>query len=275
MRGNNLDTAYFIQAIKDLTRESGKLPRTLAYIKKINDEGYTVDVELFEKTLGLQEYKNIPVIKNKYYNTPIAENDLVILLTLSHLLGNYLETKTLDKVLSSETYLALPFVLKTDFEFKNEFALVTPDKEFMLHINKDEISIKSNKTLEILATASKLDITTDDIGIKSNNGLTIEAGSSLDISSKSSLSIESSNALDISGSASLNIEGGQLSLASNTPISIGNNAATLGSLLQELIQFFTTATTGPLAPSGTTTTINPAQLADLAAILAKIKGVFK
>lgn len=255
----SLDTTYFIQAIKDLTKESGKLPRTLAYVKKINDEGYTIDVELFEKTLGLQEYKNIPVIKNKYYNTPIAENDLVILLTLSHLLGNYLETKTLDKVLSTETYLALPFVLKTDFEFKNEFALVTPDKEFMVHINKDEISIKSNKTLEILATASKLEITADDISINTNNGLTIESGSDLDISSKSSL----------------NIEGTQLSITSTAPIGIGNNSETLGSLFQELIQFFTTATTGPLAPSGTTTTINPSQLADLTAILVKIKGVFK
>lgn len=217
------DAQYFLQSIADFNA-TYNLERTLAKVTNISEEGFYIDCKLINTNIGSEEYKYIPVLKNKYVNYPILKDDIVILLTLSHLLGNYLETEDLQNPENREAYFALPFTLLKDFKHKNEFSLITPESNYTITCSDNE-GIKINDIIALKDT--KLEIKDADISIKSN-----------------------------------------------MPIEIGGTD-TLGSLLDELVNTLLSATTGPLAPSGTTTSFDPTTITKLTSLISKINLTFK
>lgn len=135
---NTINSMRFIKGIQALTQKSEKLPFTLGIVKGIKDKGFRIDVEALIKGANAEVIENVPVLKNKYINSPIRENDFVWLCPLSHLIGMYLETKELSQTLTIEEYLAIPGVYKEQFKFSdNEIEMLSDEDEYTLKISKN------------------------------------------------------------------------------------------------------------------------------------------
>lgn len=120
------------------------LPTTFAKVAKINENGSIIDVILILENVGLSEYKNIPIIKNKYAYTPISEGDIVLLLPISHLLENFLEKEVIDSVINLNSYVCVPFGTEKDFkDFSNNFHLKTPKEKIKGEITENVAKMES------------------------------------------------------------------------------------------------------------------------------------
>lgn len=160
-----MNNMFFKRGIREIA-SSPSLQETLGKVKKIKDNGYFLDVEYTNKALGSQVLSNVPCVKNKYFNTPIKEGDLVILISISHLLENYLNSGSYNEVISEESYIAIPFCLKNDFSFKNIFCLKTENFE----VNLDDES----KTAEVRIPSGKLSIEANEVSIKSQSPMELQ-----------------------------------------------------------------------------------------------------
>ncbi|EGV1470921.1 hypothetical protein JF110_001646 [Campylobacter jejuni] len=168
------DSIFFIKGLNAVINKEPNLINTYAIVKEVYDEGYSVDVELVLKSEGLETFKNIPVLKNPYYNTPIRKDDLVILLTLSHLQNNFLETGELENPPMFQSYFALPYVLKRGFndsKFTNFFHLQTPEGKSKILLNEDRCEIDMKES-SIQITSKQFGLTnTNPISLKTNEEL--------------------------------------------------------------------------------------------------------
>lgn len=233
MARNGLQTQYFIQAMKSFNAESA-LPITLAIVKEVVDDGYYIDVELTEKTINMQIYHNVPVLKNKYANTPINKGDLVVLLTFSHLLQNYLETKQYAKdIVWNNGYFALPLCYKDEFKHKNEFSIRTPDEKFIITLNDEKMLLETQNGLKFEMTLTDLSLELTKFKLKAK----------------------------------------QLSIKSQSPIEFGTDIATLGAILNDLCNAITLAG-APVTVGSATTTPNPGLSTAVTDAQAKINACF-
>lgn len=233
MTQTGLQTQYFIQALKSLNAETF-LPITLATVKNVVDEGFYIDVELTEKSINMQVYHNVPVLKNKYANTPINKGDLVILMTFSHLLQNYLESKQYAKEIVWENgYFALPFCLKDDFKHKNEFSVRTPDEKFIITLNDEKMLLETKNGI-------KFEMTLSDLAFELTK---------LELTTK------------------------QMSLKAESPIEFGTSVATLGAILNDICTALNLAG-APVTTGSATTVPNPGLSTAVSNLQAKIGGSF-
>lgn len=146
------------------------LPTTFAKVTKINENGSVIDVILVLENVGLSEYKNIPIIKNKYAYAPISEGDIVLLLPISHLLENFLEKEVIDSVINLNSYVCVPFGVEKDLkDFTNNFHLKTPKEKIKGEITEDIAKLESE--------SSDLNISFKNIDIK---GESIKIGNEAD-----------------------------------------------------------------------------------------------
>lgn len=236
-------TEFFVQALKSFNARA-ELPRTLATVKGVSENGYYVDVELTEKTLGAEVIEYVPVLKSKYCNVPVNEGDLVILLTFSHLLQNYLETKQYaTETVWNNGYFALPMAFLDEFEHKNEFSIITPDKKFKIILNDEKMLLETEQGLKV-----EMDL----------QNLVIEL-QALEVKSKGDIKLESQTNLILKG---------------NTPLEIGNSIATIGAILNDICTALNLAGS-PVTTGSATTVPNPALAPKVAEISTKIGGSFK
>lgn len=228
-----LQTTYFIEAMKSFNAEA-KLPITLAIVKKVIDEGYYVDVELTEKLINMQEYHYVPVLKSKYANSPINKGDLVILMTFSHLLQNYLESKQYAKEIVWESgYFALPLCFKDEFKHKNEFSVQTPNKKFIITLNDEKLLLETKNGL-------KFEISLTDIALELQK---------------------------------IEVKAREVSLKSQTPMELGTDIASLGAILNDICTALSLAG-APVTTGSATTTPNPGLSTAVTNLQTKISGSF-
>lgn len=228
-----LQTQYFIQAMRNFNSQA-TLPITLANVKKVLDEGYYIDVELTEKTINMQEYHNVPVLKNKYTNTPINEGDLVILMTFSHLLQNYLETQEYAKDIVWESgYFALPMCFKDEFKHKNEFSVRTKDEKFIITLNDEKMLLETQNGIKFEMTLTDLVVELTKLEVKAN----------------------------------------EIKISSDSPLEIGTQIATLGAILNDLCNAITLAG-APVTVGSATTSPNPGLASAVSQAQTKISGAF-
>lgn len=237
-----LQTEFFLEAIQSLTKQNA-LPITLAKVLEVKDEGYLVDVELSYKITNMQKFQNIPVLKNKYINYPILKDDIVILLTLSHLLQNYLEKKEYsgDTMIFSQCYFALPMCFKEDFKHKNELSFRTPDEKFLISLNDEKFTLDSSEGIKV-----EMDL----------QNLTAEM-TKLELSTKQ-----------------MEVKSTELKLTADTPIEFGTSIATLGSILNDVCTALNLAG-APVTVGSASTTPNPGLAPQVSQIQTKISGAFK
>lgn len=142
----NTETQYFLKAIRQVIQEQNAtdLVKTLAIVKKVQKEGYLVDVEFIDKESCQELVEGVPVLRNAYFNTPIYEGDLVILQVIDRSFDSYILQKSFNYTLKLQTYFALPYTLYENFKHKNEFSVITKNDKFKLRLNEDEgLSIDS------------------------------------------------------------------------------------------------------------------------------------
>lgn len=169
-----MDDIFFIRGLGNVLPKNISLPHTFAKVIEVYNEGYFIDVELILKSDGLETYKNIAVLKNKYFNTPILKDDIVILITLSHLTNDFLESGELENPSPMQSYLALPYVLKKDFEnqeFKNFFYLRTPKNKVKIDITENVINIDAKEAETSLNTNELNIVSKEPISFKTNEEL--------------------------------------------------------------------------------------------------------
>lgn len=148
------------ESIADNSTQS--LPITLAKVTSINQSGTVISATLYIQNLGLAPYTEIPLIKNKYVNTPIQVGDTVLLLTLSHLLETLLETQTITDVVYLNSYVAIPFALTADLaNVTNNFMLKNPEETITGEITANNASL--------IGSTSDLEIGFNAINIKGNS----------------------------------------------------------------------------------------------------------
>lgn len=228
-----LQTSYFIEAMKSFGAES-KLPITLAKVTKVIDEGYYVDVELTEKLINMQEYHYVPVLKNRYVNSPINKGDLVILMTFSHLLQNYLESKQYAKEIVWESgYFALPLCFKDEFKHKNEFSIRTLDEKFIITLNDEKLLLETQNGL-------KFEMSLTDIALELQK---------------------------------LEVKAREVSVKSQMPMELGTDIASLGAILNDICTALTLAG-APVTVGSATTTPNPGLATAVSNLQTKIGGSF-
>lgn len=148
------------ESIADTSTQS--LPITLAKVTSINQNGTIISASLYIQNLGLTPYVEIPLIKNKYVNTPIQVGDTVLLLTLSHLLETLLETQTITDVVYLNSYVAIPFALTADLiNTTNNFMLKNPEETITGEITTNAASL--------IGSTSDLELDFNTINIKGNS----------------------------------------------------------------------------------------------------------
>ncbi|HDZ5057793.1 TPA: hypothetical protein RTG63_001656 [Campylobacter jejuni] len=166
---DNNNSIFFIKGLNAVVEKEPNLVNTYAKVVEVKDDGYNIDVELILKSEGLETFKNIPVLKHPYYNVPIRKDDLVILLTLSHLQENFLETGELENPPLFQSYFALPYVLKENFEhaeYTNFFHLRTPEGKSKITLNEDECKIDMEN--------SSIDIKSKEFSIENKNPISLK-----------------------------------------------------------------------------------------------------
>lgn len=142
----NTETQYFLAAIRQVIQEQNAtdLVKTLAIVKKVQKEGYLIDVEFVDKQSCQELIEGIPVLRNAYFNTPVYEGDLVILQVIDRSFNNYILQKSFNNSLKLQTYFAVPYTLYENFKHKNEFSIITKNDKFKLRLNEDDgLSIDS------------------------------------------------------------------------------------------------------------------------------------
>lgn len=178
MRGmsSNIQYSQLLTLMNKMVRQvDNSLPRVLAKVTSVEDEGYSVEIEFINQTLGAERISGIPVLKNKYVNYPILEGDLVILLTMSETLDSYTKTKNFTNALNSDTYFAVPYTMFSDYKHKNEISLISPQENITARVSDDDgIIIENKRDFEL--NSNKITIEgKSDIGIKSNTNFKTEA----------------------------------------------------------------------------------------------------
>lgn len=234
---SNTETQYFIKAIRQLISESdaAKLVKTLAIVKAVKDEGYLIDVDLVDKEASRETLEGVPVLHNQYFNTPIYENDLVILQTLDRSFDSYIVKGEFNESLKIQTYFAVPYTLFENFKHKNEFSIITKNDKFKLRLNEDD-------------------------------GLSIE--NQLDcIEQHKTVEIASQQTMKLSSQADTVIE-------SQTTMEVKTAAMSLGSAFEQLIDIFTNVAS-MTTPNGGPVAEWPAIVAQLTALKPLIKQNFK
>lgn len=154
--------------ISRLTKTKIELLKTFGKIKKVKDEGFFVDVDLVLTDDGLETYNNIPTLRSRYYNYPIREGDLVMLLTVDHLQNDFFEKGEFGEFPATyNSYVAIPVSTLNQFlkgsdkqgsqqgggnsqssdviDFTNFFHVRTPKLNFQASINEDKFLIKADK----------------------------------------------------------------------------------------------------------------------------------
>lgn len=239
---NAVKTQFFLEAMRDFNGESD-LPITLAKVVEVKDEGYYVDVELVNKQTNMQKYQFVPVLKSKYVNAPILKDDLVILMTFSHLLQNYLEDKQFGtSIVFNKCYFALPLCYKDEFKHKNEFSVRSPNEKFIITLNEDDgILLKTEQGLEMKITLQDVELVAQNFKVNAKTAIELQSNTQMVIKAKS-------------------------------PLEIGTDSATLGGILQDLTNALLTLAS---ATAGPTTPASPTLASDCAQILAKIAISFK
>lgn len=180
---NNIQTSYFLAAIRDIVEEyqSQNLVKTLATVESIDKEGFLVEVKFLDSKEGDKTIKGVPVLRNKYFNTPIYEKDLVMLLTLDKLFDSFILTGKYENVYTVSNYVALPYCIFEQFKHKNEFSIITKDEKFKLQLNEDDgLKIESQLPNEQKHKSLKVELQ-GDLEIAAQQNAAIAANQSVEL----------------------------------------------------------------------------------------------
>ncbi|HEC1823343.1 TPA: hypothetical protein R1765_001967 [Campylobacter coli] len=164
---------FFIKGLNAVIDQPLEALNTFAKVVEVYNNGYTIDVELVLKSEGLEQYKNIPVLKNAYYNTPIRKDDIVVLLNLSHLQNSFIDTGVLENPVFMPSYFALPFVLKEKFKYTNFFHLATPEGKTTAIANETDVKIE-NFSGNLLTNFKNTSIESSNLNLQSSNPISIK-----------------------------------------------------------------------------------------------------
>lgn len=234
------------KGINDIVAKDLKLPCTIAKVENITNEGFFIDCSLIIRKDNLETYKNIPVMKNKYFNYPILQGDLVVLIEFSHQQSSFFENGQMAEIVNSPSYLALPWAVAMDFKHLNEISVITPESKVKMQMND-------------------------------TNGVNLEAPE-VDIVSKAKNKTEEySENVTMKSKAYAN-EADEISMKASKPITIETSeklGATLEGLINNLISAIQNAG-NPMVVGQATSTPNPSLPGDIAKIqqdIAKLKQI--
>lgn len=162
---------FLIQGINDVLskKDDSYLPTTFGKVVAYEVTGKTVDVELVLKSEGLTPYKNIPLVKNKYVTYPINNGDYVLLISINHLLENFVTTGLIIDAIELNSYVAIPFALEFDLK----------DITNAIHLNSLNGSVKgfiNDEKVEIKSSQADFNMQMQSINIESLNLVTIGRG---------------------------------------------------------------------------------------------------
>ena len=216
-----------LTAIKKLASNANSQPsliRTFGLVTAVKENGFYVDVTTLINKEQQEPIENVPVVHNRYLNYYIVEGDIVMLLTISHLQENVLETGELLEAYPIESYIAIPMVLKTDYDYNNEFRLRTPQKTVDITVNEQKLEALLKAADVIINTQQNINLTT-----KQDTSITAEQN--INAAATQNVSIEAKQ---------------KVSIITTQPMDIGTQSAKLGSLLVELANILSSAQAGPI-----------------------------
>lgn len=260
---------YLTQGINAVVDKPIELIRTFATVTSVLDEGLYVNLVLDYYTVGDTTLNKIPVLQNPYLNLPVREGDKVLLVTTSHLLGDYYATGSFLDYVGIENYIAIPVVLQNVREsrqFNNNYHYLNPEATYRHSIDEKEERIEGEKIDKFVKLQSLLSEYSKDYSLKAN---TYKA----EIATTSETTCEDYKVtINNSGEIKANT---QLTLNSNL-IDLGSDGVKIGALIGQMIDALcasmTTTVGGPSTQTGQT--LDRGAIGTLQGVKAQLQSVF-